>query len=230
VTEAMFRALVVEDDPGIRAVVGTLLRAEGFRVVHAETAERAVVEARAHRPDVVLVDLGLPDRDGQGVIRELRTFSGVPIVVLSARTSEAQKIAALDGGADDYVVKPFSAGELLARVRAAMRRAVRAAEPSARLVIGAVSLDLARREAVGETGALHFTPLEYRVLECLTRNRGGVVTHDQLVRDVWGPGHVGDTRSLRAYVKMLREKLEPDPARPRWLLTEPGVGYRLADG
>lgn len=229
-TDAMFRALLVEDDAGIRAVVGTLLRAEGFRVVNAATAERAVVEARTHQPDVVLVDLGLPDRDGQGVIRDLRAFSAVPIVVLSARTAEAQKIAALDGGADDYVVKPFSAGELLARVRAAMRRQLRRVEPSTRLTVGDVSLDLQRREAVGPAGPLHFTPLEYRVLECLARSRGIVVTHDQLLREVWGPAHVGDTRGLRAYVKMLREKLEPDPARPRHLLTDPGVGYRLADG
>jgi two-component system KDP operon response regulator KdpE len=186
-----------------------------------------VIEARAHQPDLVLVDLGLPDRDGQTVIRDIRRFSQVPIVVLSARTAEAEKIAALDGGADDYVTKPFSAGELLARVRASLRRNVRSAEAAESIEIGAVTLDLARREATGPGGPIHFTPLEYRVLACLARDRGRVVTQDQLMREVWGPDRVADTRGLRAYVKMLRQKLEPDPARPRYLLTEPGVGYRL---
>lgn len=226
-TEAMFRALLVEDDTDIRAVVRTLFEAEGFRVVEAATAARAVIEARAHQPDLIVVDLGLPDGDGQTVIRAIRAFSQVPIVVLSARTAEAEKIKALDGGADDYVTKPFSAGELLARVRASMRRNVRSAEASESIVIGTVTLDLARREATGPQGPIHFTPLEYRVLTCLARDRGRVVTQDQLMREVWGPDRIADTRGLRAYVKMLRQKLEPDPGRPRYLLTEPGVGYRL---
>ena len=224
-TEAMFRALVVEDDPDIRVIVATLLEAEGFRVVQAGTAARAVVEARSHQPDLVIVDLGLPDRDGQQVIREIRGFSPVPILVLSARAAEAEKIAALDGGADDYVTKPFSAGELLARVRAALRRHV--STGSTVLKLGQVEVDLARREARRAGGPVRFTPLEFRVLECLVRGSGGVVTQERLMREVWGPDRVADTRSLRAYVKTLREKLEVDPARPRFLLTEPGVGYRL---
>jgi two-component system KDP operon response regulator KdpE len=221
----MFRALVVEDDPALRSVVRALLEAEGFRVVQAESAARAVVEARSHQPDIVLVDLGLPDRDGQQLIREIRRFSPVPILVLSARTAESEKIAALDGGADDYVSKPFSSGELLARVRAALRRNVRADTSVLRL--GEVEVDLARREARRPDGPVRFTPLEFRVLECLVRGRGGVVTQERLMREVWGPDRVVDTRGLRVYVKTLREKLEADPTRPRFLLTEPGVGYRL---
>lgn len=224
-TEAMFRALVVEDDPDIRALVRTLLEAEGFRVVLAANGARALVEARSHQPDVVIVDLGLPDRDGQRVIRDVRGFSSVPILVLSARSAEVEKIAALDGGADDYVTKPFSSGELLARVRAALRRNVRS--ETGVLRCGEVELDLARREARRPDGPVRFTPMEFRVLECLARARGGVVTQEKLMREVWGPDRVADSRGLRSYVKMLREKLEADPARPCFLLTEPGVGYRL---
>jgi two-component system KDP operon response regulator KdpE len=224
-TDAMFRALVVEDDPDIRAIVRTLLEAEGFRVAQAGSAARAVVEARSHQPDLVIVDLGLPDRDGQQVIREIRAFSPVPILVLSARAAEAEKIAALDGGADDYVTKPFSSGELLARARALLRRRVRI--DSTVLSLGDVEVDLARREARRPGGPVRFTPLEFRVLECLVRGGGSVVTQERLMREVWGPDRVADTRGLRAYVKTLREKLEADPSRPRFLLTEPGVGYRL---
>lgn len=224
-TDAMFRALIVEDDPDIRAIVRTLLEAEGFRVAQAASAGRAVVEARSHQPDLVIVDLGLPDRDGQNVIREIRAFSPVPILVLSARTAEAEKIAALDGGADDYVTKPFSSGELLARARALLRRRVRS--DSTVLKLGDVEVDLARREARRPSGPVRFTPLEFRVLECLLSGGGGVVTRERLMREVWGPDRVADTRGLRAYVKTLREKLEADPSRPRLLLTEPGVGYRL---
>jgi two-component system KDP operon response regulator KdpE len=223
----MHRALVVEDDASLRALVRTLLEAEGFRVVVAETAGRALIEARAHQPDVVVVDLGLPDRDGHDVIRAIRAWSPMPILVLSARTAEAEKVAALDEGADDFVTKPFGARELLARVRAVLRRNVRTEDAGSALVLGDVRLDLARREAVGPDGPLHFTPLEFRVLECLARGRGRVVPQEQLIREVWGPERVTDTRGLRAYVKTLRQKLEPDPARPRHLVTEVGVGYRL---
>lgn len=226
-TDAMFRALVVEDDESIQLLIRTLLESQGFRVMLAPNAQRAVLESKAYRPDVVILDLGLPDRDGQRVIRDVREFSTVPIIVLSARSADAEKIAALDGGADDYVTKPFSAAELLARVRAALRRSVRSAEQASTLNIGTLTLDLARREARGPAGHVHFTPLEFRVLECLARNRGLVVTQEQLMREVWGPDRVEDTRGLRAYVKMLRQKLEPDPGRPRYLLTDAGVGYRL---
>jgi two-component system KDP operon response regulator KdpE len=224
----MFRILVVEDDPAIREVLRTLLEAQRFRVVLAETGARACIDARAHRPDVVLVDLGLPDRDGQAVIRDIRTHSTVPIIVLSARTAEAEKVAALDHGADDYVTKPFSAGELLARVRAALRRSVRTAEQSETVVIGETAIDLARRESTGRGGPVHFTPLEYRILSCLAKNRGLVVKQDELIREVWGAAHaLDDTRGLRAYVKMIRQKIEPDPRRPQYLVTEVGLGYRL---
>ncbi len=227
-TEAMFRVLVVEDDPDIQGVLRTVLEAARYRVVIATTAARALIETRSHQPDVVLVDLGLPDRDGQSLIREIRAFSAVPILVLSARTLEAEKIQALDGGADDYVTKPFDVGELMARVRAALRRGSQASDPVPLLRIGEVTVNLATREASSLAGApVRFTPLEFRVLACLAHNLGMVVTRDQLIREVWGPDRVTDTRGLRSYVKMLRQKLEPDPRRPRHLVTEPGIGYRL---
>lgn len=226
-TDAMFRILVVEDDPDLRGVVGALLEAEGYRVVLADTGRRALLEARSHKPDAVLVDLGLPDRDGQQVIRSIREFSAVPIIVLSARAMESEKVLALDGGADDYVTKPFGATELLARVRAALRRGARAAQSPEALRIGQLSLDLGTRSAEGPAGTVHFTPVEYRLLTCLARGHGLIVTQDHIIREVWGPDRVTDTRGLRSYVKMLREKIEPDPSRPRFLVTEPGVGYRL---
>jgi two-component system KDP operon response regulator KdpE len=227
VTDAMFQILVVEDDAGIRGVLRTLLEAQGYRVIEAATAERALLDARGHRPDILLVDLGLPDGDGLTVIRAVREFSTVPVVVLSARTLENDKIAALDAGADDYVTKPFSSMELLARVRAVLRRNVRAADPTAALQIGTLRIDLALREAQGPAGAVHLTPLEFRLLECLARNAGLIVTQEHIIREVWGPDRIYDTRGLRVYIKMLRQKLEPDPHQPRYLLTETGVGYRL---
>jgi two-component system, OmpR family, KDP operon response regulator KdpE len=226
-TDAMFRVLVVEDDAHIRAVLRTLLESAGYRVELAENAARGLIEARSHRPDAVLVDLGLPDRDGQQLIRDIRQFSPVPILVLSARSAEQQKIAALDGGADDYVTKPFEAGELLARLRAALRRSVRKADQSEVLKLGRLTVDLARREAMHGSEPVHFTPLEFRLLEVLARNLGLVVTQEQVIREVWGPERLDDTRRLRSYIKMLRQKIEAEPARPRVLLTEVGVGYRL---
>ncbi len=226
-THAMHQVLIVEDEPGIRTVLRTLLEVEQYRVVEADTAERAVSEARAHKPDLLLVDLGLPDGDGLTVIRRVRDWSPVPIVVLSARNLEEQKIAALDAGADDYVTKPFSAPELLARVRAALRRNVRSAEQTPLLTVGKTNIDLAQRDAHGPEGDIHLTPLEYRVLECLARQAGSIVTQDQLIREVWGPDRLEDTRNLRVCIKNLRQKLEPDPRRPRYLRTETGLGYRL---
>lgn len=226
-TEAMFRILVTEDDAGLREVLRALLEAEGYRVVLAETGDRALIEARTHKPDALLVDLGLPDRDGQDVIRRIREFSPVPIIVLSARSMESEKVLALDGGADDYVTKPFGATELLARVRAALRRSARSTQRPENLRIGALTLNLGTREAAGPSGPVHLTPVEYRLLTCLARGHGLIVTQEQIIREVWGPDRVTDTRGLRSYVKMLREKIEPDPARPRFLVTEPGVGYRL---
>lgn len=226
-TQAMHQVLIVEDEPGIRAVLRVLLEAERFRVVEAGTAERAGIEARTHKPDLLLVDLGLPDGDGLTVIRELRQWSPVPIVVLSARTMEEQKIAALDAGADDYVTKPFSAPELLARVRAALRRNVHSPDLIPTFRLGKIQIDLARRATAGPDGELHLTPLEYRVIECLARQAGSIVTQGQLVREVWGPDRLDDTRNLRVAIKNLRQKLEPDPREPRYLVTETGIGYRL---
>jgi len=223
----MHQVLVVEDEPGIRQVLRVLLEAERYRVVEAATAQRADIEARSHKPDLLIVDLGLPDGDGFEVIRRLRSWSPVPVIVLSARTLESQKIAALDAGADDYVTKPFSAGELLARVRAGLRRNVRGVAGFAKLRIGSVDVDFERRAASGPDGDLHLTPLEYRVLESLVRHAGMIVRPEQLLREAWGPDRSGDTRTLRQCMKNLRDKLEPDPRRPRFLVTETGLGYRL---
>jgi two-component system KDP operon response regulator KdpE len=226
-TQAMHSILVIEDDPAIRNVLRVLLQAEHYRVVEAATAARAVIEARSHRPDLLLVDLGLPDGDGLKVIRDVRTWSAVPIVVLSARTMEAQKIAALDVGADDYVTKPFSAPELLARVRAALRRNARGAEQLPLLRLGGVEVDLVRRQTRGKDGEIHLTPLEYRVLESLARHAGMIVTQAQLMREAWGPGRQGDSSSLRVCVRNLRQKIEPNASQPRYIVTEAGLGYRL---
>jgi two-component system KDP operon response regulator KdpE len=223
----MFQLLVVEDDAGIRSVLRTLLDSQGYRIVEAETAARGIIEARNHRPDLAIVDLGLPDRDGLSVIREIRRFSPMPILVLSARTMETDKIAALDAGADDYVAKPFSTPELLARVRAALRRNSRGSDRLPLLRLGALTIDLTARTAQRPESAVHLTPLEYRVIDSLARNVGMIVTQNQLIREAWGPDRLGDTRGLRSYIKTLRQKLEPDPGQPRYLITEAGVGYRL---
>lgn len=223
----MHRVLVVEDDADIRNILRALLEAEHYRVVEAETAARAEIEARSHKPDLLLVDLGLPDRDGFEVIRMVRGWSAVPIIVLSARTMEDQKIAALDAGADDYVTKPFSAAELLARLRAALRRGAQRGEKRALLRLGEFEIDLARRHARGPHGELHLTPLEYRVLESLSRGEGMIVRQEQVIAEVWGPDRVDDTRNLRGCIANLRAKLEADARRPKYLLTEAGLGYRL---
>jgi two-component system, OmpR family, KDP operon response regulator KdpE len=226
-TVATHRILIIEDEPAIRSVLRVVLTSAGYMVTEAETGARAQIEARSHKPDLLLLDLGLPDVDGLTVIRNIRAWSPVPIVVLSARTMEEQKIAALDAGADDYVTKPFSAPELLARVRAGLRRSARSDEQTPSLKLGSVEIDLARRSARGPQGSIHLTPLEYRVLECLARQAGMVVRQSQLLREVWGPNREDDARGLRVCIKYLRDKLEPDPRRPRYLVTEIGLGYRL---
>ncbi len=226
-TSAMFLVLVIEDDPALRSIVSTLLVANGYRVAEASTGERGLIETRSRRPDLVIVDLGLPDRDGATVIREIRLFSPVPVLVLSARTMEAQKIIALDAGADDYVTKPFSTPELLARVRAALRRSARSGDNPPVLQLGPVTVDFNARTASNAHGPLHMTPLEYRVLECLARNSGMIVTQRRLIAEAWGQERQGDARGLRSYIKTLRQKLEVNPGNPRFLITEVGVGYRL---
>ena len=226
-TTSMFRILVIEDDAELRAMLCTLLESQAYRVSQAPSGQRGILEARNYRPDLVLVDLGLPDLDGTDVVRAIRSFAPLPILVLTARTMEADKVLALDAGADDYVTKPFSTSELLARIRAALRRSARAGAPLPVLEVGAARLDLGARTATGPQGPIHLTPLEYRLIECLARSAGMIVTQRQLLHEVWGPERVNDSRGLRSYIKFLRQKLEPDPGRPRYIVTEAGVGYRL---
>jgi two-component system KDP operon response regulator KdpE len=226
-TDAMHVILVVEDDQAIQNILRMLFEANGFRVVVAGTAARGEHDARLHRPDIVLVDLGLPDRDGINVIKGIRQWSPVPIIVLSARSAEPQRLAAFEHGADDYVMKPFSAPELLARVRAIVRRHVRGALPMGVLELGEVIVDLGRRVVRSRDGReVRLTPLEHRILETLARHGERIVTSAALIKEVWGPDR-DDTRALRVYIGSLRKKLEVDPGRPKYILTELGVGYRL---
>jgi two-component system KDP operon response regulator KdpE len=221
-------ALVLEDEREIRLFVRNSLEAEGWQVVEAGTVRQGLVEAGTRRPDLVIADLGLPDGDGVDFIRVLRTWSGVPIIVLSARTHEDEKVAALDAGADDYITKPFGVAELLARTRANMRR-VRAgrAEGDAVFRFGDVQVDLAARIVCKGGSEVHLTPIEYRLLGVLIANAGRVLTHPYLLREVWGPSHSQSTHYVRVYMGNLRQKLESDSARPKHILTETGVGYRL---
>ena len=227
-TELRPSVLIVEDEPEIRRFLRTSLGAEGYRVVEAETGERGVVDAGTHKPDLAIVDLGLPDLDGVEVIRRIRAWSPMPIIVLSARAREQAKIEALDAGADDYVTKPFGIGELIARIRVALRHAARTgAASTTALRFGKVEVDLERRKVTRDGKDVHLTPIEFRLLACLAQHLGMVATHRLLLREVWGPSHVEHTHYLRIYMKQLREKLEEDAVRPRHLLTESGVGYRL---
>ena len=229
-TELRATILVVEDEPEIRRFLRTSLGAEGYRVVEAESGARGAIDASTHKPDLAIVDLGLPDMDGVEVIRRIRAWSPMPIIVLSARAREQAKVEALDAGADDYVTKPFGVGELLARLRVALRHAARSGAGGTTLIrLGNVELDLERRRVIRAGGEVHLTPIEFRLLACLAQHLGMVTTHRQLLREVWGPSHVEHTHYLRIYMKQLREKLEDDPVRPRFLLTESGVGYRLVD-
>lgn len=226
-TGAQATILIVEDEPEIRRFLRSSLATEDYRVVEAGTGERGAIEAGTLKPDLAIVDLGLPDIDGIEVIRRIRRWSPLPIIVLSARAREQSKVEALDAGADDYVTKPFAVGELLARVRVALRHAARAPSGEEILAFGGTTVDLQRRNVTRAGAEVHLTPLEFRLLTCLARHLGMVVTHRQLLREVWGPSHVEHTHYLRIYMKQLREKLETDPVRPKHLLTETGVGYRL---
>ena len=220
--------ILVEDEIQIRRFVRSALEAEGCQVHEAETAQRGLIEASTRKPDLVVLDLGLPDRDGVDFICDLRAWSTLPILVLSARSQEADKIAALDAGADDYLVKPFGTGELLARVRAILRRLAKpAAEHAALVEFGHIRVDLALRTVERGGEKLHLTPIEYRLLTYLVAHVGKVLTHQQLLRDVWGAAHVDNNPSLRVFMTHLRQKIEADPSRPQHLLTEVGVGYRF---
>lgn len=224
------RILVVEDESPIRKFLRISLESNGFAMQEAETGEQGLRMASAEPPDAVILDLGLPDADGLDVIRRLREWTSVPIIVLSARGREADKIAALDGGADDYLTKPFGVGELLARLRVALRHSSRGPQPEEpTFQVGGLRVDLAARRVFNDDQEVHLTPTEYRLLTTLIRHVGKVVTHRQLLKDVWGPDSVEENQYLRVYLGQLRRKIERDAARPRYLLTEPGVGYRLAD-
>jgi len=224
-------ALVVDDELPMRRFLRAALDGNGYQMVEAATGEEALREAAMRSPDIVLLDLGLPDIDGVDVTRRLREWFTAPIVVLSARGQEGDKIAALDAGADDYVTKQFAVGELMARMRAALRHRARAGSGEAEAVItaGPLKIDLVKRVVTRDEAEVHLTALEYKLLSTLARQRGRVMTHAQLLREVWGASHVGRNHYLRVYMAQLRNKLEADPSRPQVLLTETGVGYRMRD-
>ena len=222
--------IVIEDETSMRRLLKTILAAQGYLVVEAETGRRGLVEAGTRKPDLVILDLGLPDMDGVQVIKCLREWSQIPIVVLSARDQESQKVKALDTGADDYLTKPFGAAELLARVRVALRHAARVAGSAgeSEFSVGPLKVDLLNRKVWVADREVHLTPIEYRLLSVLVKHAGKTLTHRQLLHAVWGSARADSSHYLRIYMGQLRRKLEADPARPHFLLTEAGVGYRLA--
>jgi len=223
----MSRVLVVDDEPQILRALQTGLRGAGYEVDTAATGGEALTAAAVRPPDAVILDLVLPDMRGTEVCRELRTWSTVPVIVLSVVGDEDEKVAALDAGADDYVTKPFGLDELLARLRAALRRAEPSAEPV--LEIGELRIDLEAHTVTFDGRSVQLTPHEYSLLTLLARNEGKLLTHQAILRDVWGKAYADESHYLHVYVSQLRRKLEPDPARPRYILTEPGAGYRLVD-
>ncbi len=226
---AVSRVLVIEDETDIRRFVRVALESEGHDVTEAATLQRGLIEAGSRRPDLVVLDLGLPDGDGADFIREFRSWSTAPVLVLSARAGEADKIRALDAGADDYLVKPFGSGELLARTRAHLRRRLHHANSEeAHFSFGDIRIDRARRRVLRGDTTLHLTPIEYRLLLLLTASPDRVLTHHFLLRELWGPNHAGDAHYVRVHMGNLRKKIETDASRPRWLLTESGVGYRFS--
>jgi two-component system KDP operon response regulator KdpE len=231
-TPAPAVVLLIEDDVSMRRFLRTALRAHAWRVFEAATAREGLAQAAGRNPDVILLDLGLPDGDGLDVAPRLRRSTRAPIIVISARGREQDKVAALDLGADDYLTKPFGVPELLARMRVALRHASRPADAPEAPVFeaGQVRVDLVRRRVYRAGEEIHLTPTEYRLLATMIRHAGRVATHRQLLEEVWGATYVGQTHYLRVYMAQLRHKLEPDPARPRLLATEPGVGYRLREG
>ena len=227
-TEPVPVIIVIEDEPNIRRFIKMSLEVEGCQVYEADSVQRGLIEAGTRRPDVVVLDLGLPDGDGVDFIRDLRAWSDIPIIVLSARTTEADKVGALDAGADDYLTKPFGAAELQARVRAQLRRRSHAGGSGATIFeFGTLRVDLGKRivERAGEP--LHLTPIEYRLLAYLITHPDSVLTHRQLLKTVWGPSHVDESHYVRVYMGMLRKKIEDDPSQPKHIVTEAGIGYRF---
>jgi two-component system KDP operon response regulator KdpE len=223
------RILLVEDDPGIRRFLRVALEAQGFTLQEAASGREGIGLAATAQPDLVVLDLGLPDMDGKAVIASIRDWSPVPILILSVRQSEEEKVAALDAGANDYVVKPFGIGELLARVRALLRATRGGAAPVPEIVLRDLHVDLARHAVTLAGEPVKLTRKEFDLLALLARNAGRIVTHRQLLADVWGPAHEHDLQYLRVFVGRLRAKLGDDPAAPRFILNEPGVGYRFLD-
>ena len=220
--------VLIEDEPQMRRFLRAVLPSQGIELFEAETGAQGLVEIGTRRPDVVILDLGLPDIGGVEVVKRLREWSEVPVIILSARTDEADKIAALDAGADDYLTKPFGVGELLARLRVAMRRAARTEDGAQIFTAGPIKVDLSTRRVERDGAVVHLTPIEYRLFALLVKHAGKVLTHRHLLKEVWGPSHVEDSHYLRIYMAQLRRKLEADTTQPRYLITEPGVGYRLA--
>ena len=223
------KILVVDDEPAIRRLLRTTLHSQGYRVIEAETGREALLRLRAEEPDVMVLDLGLPDMDGIEVIRAVRRESQIPMLILSIRGDDRGKVQALDLGADDYVTKPFSTEELLARIRAALRHGLQAQGTAPVFHCGELRVDLVRRMVTRGGGELHLSPKEYEILAFLVANAGRVVTHQQLLRAVWGSPYAAEVQYLRVYVRQLRQKIEENPTQPRYILTESGVGYRLRD-
>ncbi len=221
--------LVIEDEPQMQRFLRIVLQGQGYSFIKAQTGQEGLVQAATRSPDIILLDLGLPDIDGLEVTRRLREWSDIPIIVLSAREQEQDKIKALDAGADDYLTKPFGAGELLARIRVAIRHKVMrqsiTGEPV--FILDNLRVDMSRRQVFLNEQEVHLTPIEYKLLTVLIQNAGKVVTHNQLLKEAWGPSYTKETQYLRVYMTQLRHKLELDPARPRFLINEPGIGYRL---
>lgn len=220
--------LLIEDEPQMRRFLRVALQSHGYRLVEAAGGLEGLREASTRNPEVVLLDLGLPDLDGLEVMKRIRDWSAVPVIVLSAREQEQDKIRALDAGADDYLTKPFGAGELLARIRVALRhRATLGEKGEAVFSLDNLRVDLSARQVFLDDTEVHLTPIEFRLLAVLVKNAGKVITHSHLLKEVWGPPHMNQTQYLRVYMAQLRHKLEADPARPRFFLNEPGIGYRL---
>jgi two-component system, OmpR family, KDP operon response regulator KdpE len=227
-SESNARILIVEDEADIRRFVRLTLESEGHEVFEADCSKRGLIEAGTRRPDLAVLDLGLPDGDGLDLIKDLRQWSNMPVIVLSARSTEAEKIKALDAGADDYLVKPFGSGELMARVRAQLRRQAHvSASTEPKVEFGDVEIDLLKRTVKKNAHALHLTPIEYKLLTYLISQRDCVITHSQLMKTVWGPSHLEDKHYVRVHMANLRKKIEDNPSHPKYLMTEAGVGYRF---